>query len=148
MSKAFTKEDDARDEALPEGGPALPDGAPNYMTPGGYERLQAELRALQASGERPRRARYLARSLEIAQVVAPAPRDQVFFGATVTYADAQGDEHTVTIVGLDEAAPEQGRVSWIAPLAKALLGKREGDAAELRTPAGRETLEILAITYE
>jgi transcription elongation factor GreB len=118
------------------------------MTPAGFERLQAELRALQESGERPRRARYLARSLELAQVVEPAPREQVFFGARVRYADAQGEEHTVSIVGLDEAAPEQGRVSWIAPLARALLGKREGDTAELRTPAGRETLEVLEITYE
>jgi transcription elongation factor GreB len=148
MSKAFTKEDDARDEDLPESGPALPEGAPNYLTPAGFERLQAELRALLESGERPRRARYLAKSLELAQVVEPVPRDQAFFGATVTYADGQGDEHTVSIVGLDEAAPEQGTVSWISPLARALLGKREGDSAELRTPAGKETLEVLEITYE
>jgi transcription elongation factor GreB len=151
VSKAFTKEDDERDEELPDDGPALPEGAPNYLTPEGFRRLQDELRELSAQAERPRaverRLRYLTRGLERAQVVEPVPRDRVFFGARVTYADGRGDEHTVTIVGVDEADPDRGLVSWVSPLARALLGASEGATVELRTPAGRETLEVVSIAY-
>jgi transcription elongation factor GreB len=75
-------------------------------------------------------------------------RDQVFFGATVRYqrADAALVE-TVTIVGIDEVDPAAGRISWIAPVARALLKAREGDIVTVRTPAGVEELEILAIDY-
>ncbi|MBV9524020.1 MAG: transcription elongation factor GreB [Alphaproteobacteria bacterium] len=97
-----------------------------------------------------RRIRFLAKRLEIAQVVDPAQqkkRDQVFFGATVTYANARGAAHTVTIVGIDEADLERGQVSWVSPIARALLKARAGDIVELRTPAGPEVIEILAIGY-
>jgi len=97
-----------------------------------------------------RRMRFLTRRLDIAEVVdtsAQPNRDQVFFGATVTYMDRAGAEHTVTIVGVDEAEPLQGRISWISPVARALIKAREGDTVMLRTPAGVDELEILEVGY-
>jgi transcription elongation factor GreB len=97
-----------------------------------------------------RRIRFLTKRIEIAQVVDPSQqknRDQVFFGATVTYATADGAERTVRIVGIDEADLSRGEVSWISPIAKALLKAREGDAVNLRTPAGLETVEVIQIRY-
>jgi transcription elongation factor GreB len=73
--------------------------------------------------------------------------DQVFFGATVRYADDKGTEHTITIVGIDETEPLQGKISWISPVARALLKAREGDSVSLPTPGGIATLEILEVTY-
>jgi len=97
-----------------------------------------------------RRMRFLIKRLEAAEVVDPRDQDQerVFFGATVTYADASGGRHIVSIVGTDEVDPSRGRVSWVSPVARALLKAREGDAVTLRTPAGEETLEVLEIRYE
>src|SRR5437016_4235825 len=97
-----------------------------------------------------RRIRFLSKRLESAEVVDPARqtrRDQVFFGATVTYADRNGAEKTVTIVGIDEADLDQGQVSWIAPIARALLKAQEGDVVDLRTPSGIEPIEIVEIRY-
>jgi len=97
-----------------------------------------------------RRMRFLTRRLDIAEVVdtsAQPNRDQVFFGATVTYMDRAGEEHTVTIVGVDEAEPLQGRISWISPVARALIKAREGDTVVLRTPSGVDELEILEVRY-
>ena len=97
-----------------------------------------------------RRIRFLSKRLETALVVDPAAqknREQVFFGATVTYANGAGAEKTVTIVGIDEADLDQGRVSWISPVARALLKAQEGDLVELRTPAGIERIEVLEIRY-
>ena len=73
--------------------------------------------------------------------------DQVFFGATVTYAHERGTERTITIVGVDEADLDRGQVSWISPIARALMKAREGDIVELRTPAGIEHIEVLDIRY-
>jgi len=97
-----------------------------------------------------RRERFLMKRLEIAEVVDPRDqdRDRVFFGATVAYRDASGGEHTVSIVGTDEVDPGRGRVSWVSPVARALLKAREGDTVTLRTPAGDEQLEVLRIRYE
>lgn len=97
-----------------------------------------------------RRVRFLMKRLEIAEVVDPRDqdRDRVFFGATVTYRDASGGERTVSIVGTDEVDPGRGRVSWVSPVARALLKAREGDAVTLRTPAGDEQLEVVGIRYE
>ena len=97
-----------------------------------------------------RRIRFLMKRLEIAEAVDPRDQDreQVFFGATVTYRDAGRVERTVSIVGTDEVDPARGRVSWVSPIARALLKAREGDAVKLRTPAGDELLEVLAIRYE
>ena len=98
-----------------------------------------------------RRIRFLLKRLEIAEVVDPAQQknhDQVFLGATVTYADEQDNERTVRIVGVDEADLERGEVSWIAPIARALLKAQEGDVVELRTPAGPQNIEVVRIAYE
>lgn len=97
-----------------------------------------------------RRVRFITKRLERVQVVDPAAqtrREQVFFGATVTYARSDDSEVTVTIVGVDEADPDRGRISWVAPVARALLGKRVGDLVKLRTPAGAEEIEVVAIAY-
>ena len=96
-----------------------------------------------------RRIRFLMKRLEAAEVVDPRDQDQerVFFGATVTYADASGRKHAVSIVGTDEVDPARGRVSWVSPVARALLKARAGDAVTLRTPAGDERLEVLEIRY-
>lgn len=97
-----------------------------------------------------RRIRFLTKRLEAAEVINPATqpnKDQVFFGATVVYANQEGEEFTVTIVGVDEADPLNGKISWISPVAKAVLKSREGDTVYLQTPAGRQELDILEIIY-
>ncbi|MNT73262.1 Transcription elongation factor GreA [compost metagenome] len=73
--------------------------------------------------------------------------DQIFFGATVTYANRAGEETTITIVGMDEVDLDSNRVSWISPIAKALIKAREGDTVPLRTPAGMEQIDILEVSY-
>ena len=178
MSKAFVKED-GPDEEAPELPVASPPSGKNYITPGGYARLEAELRKL-VEVERPevvktvawaaslgdrsenadyiygkkrlreidRRVRFLIKRLESAEVVNSSGRDsdQVFFGATVKLKSASG-EKTVTIVGVDEVDPAHGRVSWVSPIARALIKAREGDTVTLRSPAGDEQLEIMEVTY-
>jgi transcription elongation factor GreB len=73
--------------------------------------------------------------------------DQVFFGATVTYLNKAGEEHTVTIVGIDELDPLKGKISWVSPVARALTKAREGDLITLQTPLGTDELEILGVDY-
>ena len=97
-----------------------------------------------------RRTRFLLKRLEIAEIVDPARQqnlDRVFFGATVTYANASDEEKTITIVGVDEVDADNGRVSWISPIARALMKAQEGDVVELRTPHGAEKIEVLEIRY-
>jgi len=97
-----------------------------------------------------RRIRFLTRRLDIAEVADPSAHhgsDQVFFGATVTYANPQGDERTITIKGVDEADSLSGEVSWISPVARALLKARVGDEVQLVTPGGPQRLEVLAVRY-
>ena len=96
-----------------------------------------------------RRVRFLIKRLENAEVVHSAGRDtdQVFFGATVSVRSAAGVERTLTIVGADEVDAARGRVSWLSPIARALLKARAGDTVTLRTPAGDEPLEILDVQY-
>jgi transcription elongation factor GreB len=97
-----------------------------------------------------RRIRFLTKRLEIAEVVDPSLHhgsDQVFFGATVTYADHTGKETTITIMGTDEADSAQGQVSWVAPVARALLKARVGDAVKLAVPGGTQELEVLEVAY-
>jgi transcription elongation factor GreB len=97
-----------------------------------------------------RRVRYLSRRLANAEVVDAAKRgqtDRVFFGATVTTANEKGEERTVKIVGVDEVDLAIGHVSWISPIARALLRAEEGDVVKLRTPAGVEELEIVKVEY-
>jgi transcription elongation factor GreB len=98
-----------------------------------------------------RRIRYLTKRLENAEVVDPATReetDQVYFAATVTYATREGGETTIHIVGLDETDLGKGYISWISPVARALIKAREGDTVAVVTPGGREELEILEVRYQ
>jgi transcription elongation factor GreB len=97
-----------------------------------------------------RRIRFLTKRLDRAEVADPSAHhgsDQVFFGATVTYANARGEERTVTIKGIDESDSLAGEVSWVSPIARALLKAREGDEVKLVTPAGVETIEVVEVRY-
>ncbi len=97
-----------------------------------------------------RRIRFLTKRLDKAEVVDPSVHygnDQIFFGATVTYENQRAEETTITIVGIDELDPLNGKVSWISPVARALTKARAGDEVVLHTPAGLETLTILDVTY-
>lgn len=97
-----------------------------------------------------RRIRFLTKRLDVAEVVDPSlhhGRDQIFFGATVTYANERGEERTITIKGIDEADSSKGEVSWIAPVARALLKARVGDEVTLQTPGGVERLEVIDVQY-
>lgn len=167
MSKAFVRESDHPD--LPEPPPLvspLPPGAKNYLTPDGAERLRAEVARL-ADTERPRlaaaaarddeakaqlqaldqRLRYLRGSLR-SGVVAPPPddRDVVKFGAVVTVRDA-GGEARYRIVGVDETDVDRGWVSWLSPLARALMNARKGERVAFNAPSGRKELEVVAVEY-
>jgi transcription elongation factor GreB len=97
-----------------------------------------------------RRIRFLTKRLEVAEVADPSVHhgsDQIFFGATVRYADETGEERAVTIIGIDEADSAQSQVSWISPIARALLKSREGDVVKLATPGGVHDIEVLAVSY-
>jgi transcription elongation factor GreB len=185
MSKAFTREESTDDADEVDLESPLPAGTRNYMTPGGFARLNAELDRL-VKNERPelvatvawaagngdrsengdyiygkkrlreidRRIRFLLKRLDVAEVVDPLARrgddnaDQIFFGATVTVANDRGEERTVSIVGVDEIDTARGYVSWVSPIARALLKAREGETVTLRTPAGVEELEVVDVTYK
>jgi transcription elongation factor GreB len=172
------EEGDAEDDAhlSSAAAPKLPAIGKNYITPAGYARLEAELRGL-VEVERPevvktvawaaslgdrsenadyiygkrrlreidRRVRFLIKRLEAAEVVDSAGRDsdQVFFGATVKLKDK-----SITIVGIDETDSPRNRISWISPVARALIKAREGDKVMLKTPGGIEELEILEVRYD
>jgi transcription elongation factor GreB len=185
MNKAFTREEDGDvDEEFDAPSP-IPSGARNYMTPGGFARLKAELNQL-VDRERPevvatvawaasngdrsengdyiygkkrlreidRRIRFLIRRLDNAEVVDPLTRreesnaEQIFFGATVTVANRRGEERTVSIVGIDEIDASRGYISWVSPMARALIKAREGDTVTLATPGGVEQLDIIEVRYE
>ena len=97
-----------------------------------------------------RRIRFLTKRLDRSEVVDPAAReatDQIFFGATVLYANQRGEQRRIRIVGIDEVDAARGDVSWISPVARALLKAREGDVVKLPTPGGVEVLEILDVRY-
>jgi len=96
-----------------------------------------------------RRMRYLTKRMESAEIVDPAKQqglERVFFGATVTY-KAQGKEHIVKLVGLDEANLSENKISWISPLAKVLMKTSVGDVVQLHAPGGTEKIEVLEISY-
>jgi transcription elongation factor GreB len=181
MSKAFIKDDGgSADDDEPEAPEAaLPAGSKNYISPAGFDRLQAERKRLveverpevvkvvswaAALGDRSenadylygkkrlreidRRVRFLIKRLENAEIVRSSGRDtdQVFFGATVRIRTGS-EERELTIVGADESDPASGRVSWISPIARALLKARAGDVVRFRSPAGEEELEIMEVRY-
>jgi transcription elongation factor GreB len=96
------------------------------------------------------RIRFLTKRLDNAVVVDPAQReatDQIFFGATVTVSNSQGEEKTYSIVGIDETDLSRGRISWISPLAKALIKAREGDTVIVKTPGGDEKIDVIGVEY-
>jgi transcription elongation factor GreB len=154
VSKAFTKEDDSGGEdlsAMRPQGPELPPGSRNYMTPAGAARVRAELDELLQSPARKdsaHRIRYLQMRMDQLEIVVPAGSvpDRVRFGTTVTLADENDEERSYQIVGVDEADPKSGKVSWISPLATAILGARIGESVTLRTPKGEETFVVARIT--
>ena len=97
-----------------------------------------------------RRIRFLTKRLDIAEVADPSAHfgsDQVFFGATVTYVNQRDEERSVTIKGIDETDNLAGEVSWVSPIARALLKTRVGDEVQLMTPGGLEQIEVLAVRY-
>ncbi|HEY2890517.1 MAG TPA: GreA/GreB family elongation factor [Dongiaceae bacterium] len=165
MSRAFIKEDDANlsGEELPER-PQSPH--PNYVTPAGLAQLQAQLAELQAQRQEQmahpegilaeehlkpveRDIRYFQERIERAIVIDPAaqPRDKVAFGAVVTTVDDNDEKRKFAIVGEDEADPAQGKISWVSPLAAALVGASAGDTVVWKRPAGDRNLEVTAISY-
>ena len=173
MSKAFTREDDDVPErpVVPRSAPSLPPGAKNYLTPDGERRLRAELRRLTPTepsqraaamaadteiGARGREAAnrqrrlQIQQSLESAVVVSPPPGpwEQVRFGATVTVRDGGGAETRYRIVGVDETDLDRDWVSWVSPIARALLNARLGQRVRLKFPSGEQGVEIVGIAYE
>lgn len=167
MSKAFTKDDAATEEIVVPARPPLPDGVPNYVTPRGLLALRAELARFAEERQKlstthepgavmgeleaiANRMAQLDARIVGAKVVDPAlqPHGEARFGARVTVRGEDGSVRTYQIVGVDEADAGKGLLAFTAPLARALLGKRAGEAATLRTPRGEEELEIVSITYE
>lgn len=98
-----------------------------------------------------RRIRFLSKRLDVAEVIDPlrqGDNDQIFFGATVTIVDTNGVENTYTIVGVDETDVSKGRISWISPLARALIKAREGDSIRFQSPVGVREIDILEVRYQ
>lgn len=172
MSRAFTREDDARDAVLPKPVSPLPPGAKNYLTPLGAEKLRKELARL-TDTERPRliaaaaeeggrgadakedlqraelRIAYLQQSLSTAEISPPPPppHDVVRFGAIVAVRDARGQEAKYRIVGVDEADFEKDEISWLSPIARALLNAQVRQRVTVQLPSGRSELEVTGIGY-
>lgn len=145
MSRAFVKEDDGETEVVAK----RPQRQhPYYVTPGGLERLEQQLADAQASGDA-RAAEDLSSRIEAAIVVRPQdqPRELVRFGASVTVEAPDRKKSTYRIVGEDEADPPQGSISWLSPLAQALLEHRAGDRVVWQRPAGNVALTIVSISY-
>ena len=160
MSKAFTDEEAAPAPPIVRPRAPLPEGVPNYVTPRGLELLRAELDelagALPADGGElaagdaaalAQRRTDLEARIASAEVVAP-PEDEktIRFGAHVTVESGAG-ERRWQIVGVDEADAAQGRISFVSPIARALIGREAGDTVRVNTPGGDEELEVLAVTY-
>lgn len=185
MNKAFTRENDVDlDDGTEEVAP-LPAGMKNYITPGGFARMKAELDELvdrqrpavvaavawaAGNGDRSenadyiygkkrlreldRRIRFLIKRLDRAEVVDPLVQrdagdaDRIFFGATVTVRNRRGEERTVSIVGIDEIDIRRSYISWVSPMARALIKACEGDSVTVRTPGGVEEIEVVKVRYE
>jgi len=164
MSKAFTRENDDAVEEAAFSKAELPSGTRNYMTADGAERLQRELTALSGrkrqqeemeDGETVRddlrrttaRIQALSQRLAGADVVtmSDGPVDEVRFGMFVTIRDSNGTEDEYRIVGVDEVDLEAGWISWLSPLAKALIGKKAGEIARFQAPVGEKSFRIVSI---
>jgi transcription elongation factor GreB len=168
MNKAFTKESDEEPEEplLVPRSAQLPSGTPNYMTSDGAQRMREELGGLEAraaaaiahlaDAEAKRallrdeqRIQYLRDCLRTAVPVNAAAQDsgKVCFGATVTVLDHAQAEFSYRIVGVDEIDLNRGWISWLSPLARALLNTKTGDSVQFKTPRGEEQLRVQAIAY-
>lgn len=145
MSKAFTKDDRPDEPVVVRHRPSLPEGLPNYTTRRGLEGLRDLLATTEPGARRAELEQRIATA-----VVAPTPvnRDEIRFGARVKMRDANGALREIQIVGVDEADPGAGLVAFVAPLARALLGRRAGDQVTVRAPGGADELEILAVDYD
>ena len=170
MSKAFTREENDGPDIpdLPPLASALAPGEKNYITAAGAEKLRGELQrlveitrpALASSSGDPDAKRQLGRvdqrilqleeSLQAAEVVTspPGPAEIVRFGATVAVRDSDGQEESYRIVGVNEMDIDRGWVSWLSPIAKALLNNKRGQRVRFKFPSGEKILEILDIQYE
>jgi transcription elongation factor GreB len=148
MSKAFTKEDDRPEPDPPKIRPSpLPPGTPNYITPSGAARLKAELDA----GGPAERLREIRTALDTAVILNPPSDDlnAVKFGASVTVRSlTDGKENIYRIVGVDETDVARGWISWISPVAMALLHQEVGDRVKVALPSGQRELEIVDVTYD
>jgi transcription elongation factor GreB len=145
VSKAFTKDDRPDEPVVVRHRPSLPEGLPNYTTRRGLEGLRDLLATTEPGARRAELEQRIATA-----VVAPTPvnRDEIRFGASVKMRDANGALREIQIVGVDEADPGAGLVAFVAPLARALLGRRAGDQVTVRAPGGADELEILAVDYD
>lgn len=154
MSKAFTREsDDAPEPVIKPTPTVLPPGAKNYITARGMTNLRREVLDLTAqppTSQIRQRLWDLENSLLNAVVVEPPPSPwtQVHFGATVSVRNQHGVEMDYAIVGVDEADLDRNHISWISPVAKALIKKRVGERVRFRTPAGEQNWEIVKVVYE
>jgi transcription elongation factor GreB len=170
MSKAFTREDDDAPEVPELIAPisSLAPGAKNYITAAGAKKLRVELQhlvevtrpQLAEARDDPDSKRQLARvdqritqleeSLQSAEIVRPpdGPADIVRFGACVTVREPDGSETSYRIVGVDETDFDENWVSWMSPIAKALLNRKRGERVRFKFPSGEETLEIINLSYE
>ncbi|APR88096.1 Transcription elongation factor GreB [Minicystis rosea] len=164
MSKAFTRESDDDDDAPARPlGAELPPGVKNYMTPEGAARLREEIDRVtqidrpaaiakgdaRAIREVDRRLAFLGRRVEALEIIDPTtqPPDRVLFGATVTVRAEDGGERRYRLVGVDEADPARGDVSFRSPIALSLLGAEVGDVVVVRSPRGSEELEVIDVRY-
>ena len=145
MSKAFTKDDRPDEPVVVRHRPALPEGLPNYVTRRG---LQAFRDLLATTEPGVRRSELEQRIATAVLVAAPVHREEIRFGARVKLRDAAGALRQVRIVGVDEADPATGLVAFMAPLARALLGRGVGDRVSVRAPGSIEELEVLAVDYD
>jgi transcription elongation factor GreB len=168
VSKAFTRESDESDsEEIPSVRFQLPSGARNYITKQGADRLRQSLKELlekrrvganlgnNADPEKKAEQRQIESAIRKLQLILdsvvvaeiPDDRERVAFGASVVVRHNDGEEENYQIVGINESDPTQGRISWIAPLARALLGRKAGDIVRFRSPAGDKELKILKVRY-
>ena len=160
MSKAFTREsdDDPGSASVSLARQHLPPGTRNYITKEGASRLNRQLKllleqkqAVSIENEQRkleseiRQLQLILNSVVVAEI--PIDREKVAFGASVTVQDANGDEDAYRIVGVDEASPERGNISWISPLARAIMSRRVGEKVRFQSPSGVRELAILRISY-
>lgn len=146
VSKAFTKDDVPDAPLVVRHRPSLPDGVLNYVTARGLAALRAELATAELGGAR--RAELEQRIASAVLVPPPAEQEEIRFGARVKLRAADGQTRQVRIVGVDEADPADGLIAFVAPLARALLGRRAGDLVNVRTPGGAEEVVVVAVVYE